>query len=103
MAPRRSANLATSLRQRPQRDAMRCYDRLPPELRAWLAQAALPWSPDSARRLWRRAIEEAGCRAGALARLEAVEARLLARDAPRIWGAEHPQARGQAGSLVLRR
>lgn len=61
------------------------YDRLPADLRAWLAQAALPWSPASALRLWRK-----GDPAAARGRLDAAEARLLARDAPRVWGAGYP-------------
>jgi Family of unknown function (DUF6525) len=31
---------------------MRTFDALPPELRRWLADAVLPWSPVSCRRLW---------------------------------------------------
>ncbi|WP_260349929.1 DUF6525 family protein, partial [Alloyangia mangrovi] len=41
-------------------DVMSAYDRLPPELRAWLAQAALPWSPRSALRAWRGALVRTG-------------------------------------------
>ena len=42
-------NLATTLRAR-RRDAdrVRAFDRLPRELRLWLHEAALPWSPRSA-------------------------------------------------------
>ena len=41
----RQPNCRSSLaaRRRTQ-DPMAAYDRLPPELRGWLAQAALPWS-----------------------------------------------------------
>lgn len=85
-----SANLATSLRRRRRAAPMLRFDRLPPELRLWLAQAALPWSPDSALRLWRRALAETGCPKAAQARLDAAEARLLCRDAPRVWGPAHP-------------
>ena len=55
---------------------MAAYDRLPADLRAWLAQAALPWSPASALRIWRRA----GSPAAAFARLDAAEQAALARD-----------------------
>ena len=41
-------NLVTSLRRRRRSCPITQYDRLPPELRHWLAQAALPWSPVSA-------------------------------------------------------
>jgi len=57
------------------------YDRLPPPLRHWLAQAALPWSVRSARQVWRRALAESGGDvARALARLDAAEARQLSRE-----------------------
>lgn len=46
---------------------MAAHDRLPPALRRWLIHAALPWSADSALRLWRRA------RAAGLTEAEAVE------------------------------
>ena len=63
-------------------DPMRIYDGLPPDLRAWLANAALPWSPQSCLRLWRRALREEGCAARARARLDRAEASMLARHGP---------------------
>ena len=73
----RGGNLATSLPRRRQRGCpMAAYDRLPPELRRWLAEAALPWSAASVLRVWHRA----GDPARALARLSALEAGQLARD-----------------------
>jgi hypothetical protein len=70
-------NLRTSLWRRARAGCpMAAYDRLPPPLRAWLATAALPWSPQSALRIWRRA---GGGKAG-LIRLGRAEAALLARD-----------------------
>ena len=71
-------NLSTALPQRWRPGGMAAFDRLPPPLRAWLAQAALPWSPASALRIWRAAPDPAA----ALARLAAVEAATLARDRP---------------------
>ncbi|MDF3855846.1 DUF6525 family protein [Paracoccus sp. P2] len=80
-------NLATSLRRRRRRCPIAQYDRLPPELRRWLAQAALPWSPVSALRLWHKLLDEtAGNIEAARQRLDLIEARMLMRDAPRIWG-----------------
>ncbi|OJY35988.1 MAG: hypothetical protein BGP11_18545 [Rhodobacterales bacterium 65-51] len=88
-------NLATRLRRRPQKGApMAVYDGLPPPLRRWLAGALLPWSAASALRLWRRTLAETGSEAAALDRLAIAEARLVARDAARIWGAGHPMAGG---------
>lgn len=69
---------------------MRAFDRLPPELRMWLAEAALPWSPQSALKLWRRYLDEDGCPTLALARLQAVEQAMLRRDAPKVWGTDYP-------------
>ncbi|GHG90849.1 DUF6525 family protein [Pseudodonghicola xiamenensis] len=88
------ANGQSSLKRRPRAgDPMTAYDRLPVELRQWLASAALPWSPRSALRAWRAALARAdGDPDAARARLSATEARQLRRDTARIWGAAHPQA-----------
>ncbi|AZL59435.1 hypothetical protein EI545_11625 [Tabrizicola piscis] len=81
----------TSPRSRWQRgDPMAAYDRLPPDLRMWLAGAALPWSAASVHRLWRRALRETGCPKVAQDRLSAAEARTLAREAAKVWGARYP-------------
>ena len=96
---------------------MQDHDRLPAALRAWAAQAALPWSAASLRRIWQRAIGETGCDAQAIARLNAAETAALAREAARVWGGGHPAARSrgddrtgadqvrsdQAGALAKRR
>ena len=59
------------------------YDRLPPALRGWLAGARLQWSPASARRAWRRALRRSLWRErAALARMDALEAEMIARDGP---------------------
>jgi hypothetical protein len=87
--PRR--NLRTSLRQRRQTHPMRAFDRLPAELRGWLAQARLPWSPQSVQRLWHSALRRCrGDRTLALAELTRAEDRSLARDARRVWGPAYP-------------
>ncbi|RMC37260.1 DUF6525 family protein [Paracoccus alkanivorans] len=87
-------NLAASLRRRRRPCSIKQYDRLPPELRNWLAQAALPWSPVSALRLWWRFLREtAGDTVAASRRLDMAEARMLRKDAPRIWGFTPPAAR----------
>jgi len=72
---------ATSLRRRTRgRDPMRTYDTLPPELRAWIAQAALPWSPRSCARLWEKARRKGFDARHAYDQLNRAEARALARD-----------------------
>ena len=71
----------TSLpKKRRSRDPMRAYDALPKQLREWLAQAALPWSPTSARRIWKRA-QSRGCTLDeALDLLRRAESKTLSRD-----------------------
>ena len=69
---------------------MDSHDRLPPELRAWVAGAALPWSATSVLRIWQRAMRDTGCPLRARATLDAAETRTLARDAPQVWGSGYP-------------
>ena len=69
---------------------MAAYDRLPPDLRAWAAGAALPWSAASILRIWHKALRETGCPAAARARLTRAEAKTRARDAAKVWGAAYP-------------
>jgi hypothetical protein len=71
-------NLRTTLKTRSA--TMADFDRLPPQLRAWLAGALLPWSTRAARKIWQRALTETRSEAAALARLHAAEARTLARE-----------------------
>lgn len=75
-------NQRTDLRlSRAVRDNMAAYDRLPPALRRWLANARLQWSPASARRAWRRALLRSwGREARALEMMDALEERRLAED-----------------------
>lgn len=86
------SNLATGLKTRRRaQPPMQRFDRLPAGLRGWLAQAALPWSPQSALKLWQAALSEnGGCQAAARARLDAAEQRLLDRDARQVWGPAYP-------------
>lgn len=73
---------ATRLRRRKRtEDPMRAFDALPPPLRRWLADAALPWSPASCRRIWSRARSQGETVEAALARLDRAQAQCLARDA----------------------
>lgn len=84
---------ATSLkRRRRAADPMREYDLLPSELRGWLATAALPWSPRSARRVYARALARTGDSTGALAELDRVQRSMIVADAGQVWGRHHPAA-----------
>jgi hypothetical protein len=67
-------------RKKRMRDPMRTYDALPPALRTWLAEAALPWSPASCRRIWQRARERGEPVEAILARLDRAEALTLSKD-----------------------
>lgn len=78
---------------------MRDHDSLPPELRRWASEAALPWSARSLRRLWARALRQTGCQSTALKRLDAAEARALEREAPTVWGVAYRAS----GALAYRR
>lgn len=60
---------------------MRAFDDLPPALRRWLSEAALPWSPASCRRIWMRARSRGEPLDAVLARLDLAEQRSLNRDA----------------------
>lgn len=73
---------------------MQDYDRLPPELRAWLSQAVLPWRPASVRKVFAHALAQTGDTARAIDRLDMAQRRLVARDAAGIWGPDHPAAGG---------
>ncbi|PJE36476.1 hypothetical protein CVM52_11930 [Pseudooceanicola lipolyticus] len=75
-----SRNLATSLQRRRRANPMQTYDALPGPLRAWVAQAALPWSPASCLRIWRRARDQGDSPEAILARLDRAEALTLSRD-----------------------
>lgn len=94
---------ATTLKcRRVRRDPMRDYDRLPAELRAWLAGAILPWRPRSALIAFEKARARLGDANLALRELDRIEAAMVSKDARRIWGESHPFAR-QAGASAKRR
>ena len=71
-------------------DPMRDFDRLPSDLRLWLANATLPWRPHSVRRAFDRAYARTRDRARALQELDHLEQRLIAKDARFVWGEDYP-------------
>jgi Family of unknown function (DUF6525) len=85
-------NLASPRARWRKSNPMAAYDRLPSDLRSWLAEAALPWSAASILRVWQRALRETGCPKAAQDRLTHAEARTLARDATLVWGPAYPLA-----------
>ncbi len=71
----------TKLRKRRRReDPMREFDRLPPVLREWLANAALPWRPRSVLRAYNTALARTGDRRQALDELGRLETAQLAKE-----------------------
>ncbi len=71
---------------------MRDYDRLPQELRMWLASASLPWAPRSVLRAYDKAIAKTSDKDRALHELNRLQESLLKRDAVKVWGQNHPGA-----------
>jgi hypothetical protein len=61
-------------------DPMDAFDDLPQPVRQWVAQAALPWSPGSVRRIWSKSRAKGLSDGEALLSLAQAEARTLARD-----------------------
>lgn len=91
---------ATSLkRRRKSGHGMREFDRLPSELRAWLAAAVLPWHPQSVRRVYNKALRRTQDKSEALAELDRVERRKIAKDASAVWGETHPAAATKVDAL----
>lgn len=87
---------ATSLKLRQRNhDPMREFDRLPEELRVWLASAALPWRPRSVRRAFDKAFARTQDKTRALQEVERLQQRLIAKDVCKVWGQDHPQAAHQ--------
>ena len=84
-------NTTLKLKQRNE-DPMRDFDRLPAELRAWLASAVLPWRPRSVRRAFDRAIARTKDKSRAIEELDRLQHRLVAKDARKVWGQGHPCA-----------
>lgn len=77
-------------------DLMRDYDRLPAELRVRLASAILPWRPKSVRRAFERALARTRNPSRALLELDRLQHRLIAKDAGKSWGTDHPYAAARA-------
>ncbi|MEM8654260.1 MAG: DUF6525 family protein [Pseudomonadota bacterium] len=77
---KRNLGQSSLRRRRRTGDPMAAFDDLPAPLRHWMAQAALPWSPWSVRRIWTRSQAKGLSAEEALLSLTQAEARTLARD-----------------------
>ena len=80
---RHNRNLGTTQQRIRRRaaDPMAAYDRLPSDLRKWVAGAALPWSAKSCLALWQRALRDGATPEQAIARLDRAEMAALSREA----------------------
>ena len=68
------------------------YDQLPQILRQWVAEGMLPWRAKSVQSAYEKALVRTGDEREALKELNALQMTLVAKDAARIWGADHPHA-----------
>lgn len=91
----RNANLdATNIQKiRRNLDPMQSYDALPVELRRWLMDACLPWSPTSCLRIWRKARTSGESPSEVTAKLGRIEDAMLARDPNSILTTSLPTKR----------
>ena len=82
----------TSLkRKRRNENPLLDYDRLPRDLRAWVANAELPWRPRSVLKASERAFAKTGDRNKAMNERNNLQHRVVATDARGIWGKNHPK------------
>lgn len=92
----------TSLKlRRRAENPMQDFDRLPSELRGWVATAVLPWRPRSVRRAYEKALERTRDKTQALRELDKLQDRLIANDVRKVWGEAYPlpgQARTDQGT-----
>lgn len=79
-------------RKRRAADPLQVYDGLPAPLRKWLSQAALPWSPSSAKRIWSRALARGLTPEEALESLSRAEAKTLAQEKGGAFTSPHRAA-----------
>ena len=75
---------------------MQEYDHLPPELRTWVAGAKLSWRPVTVQRAYNKALARVRDPQRALAELDRLQTSLVSKDAARIWGDDHPDAKRPA-------
>ena len=91
----RNANLGATNIQKIRRnlDPMQSYDALPVELRRWLMDACLPWSPTSSLRIWRKARTLGASPSEVIAKLVRIENAMLARGPNSVLTASSPTKR----------
>ena len=92
---RRNRGVTTLKTKRRARNPMGEFDKLPPHLRAWVATAKLPWRAATVQRAYDKALARIGDPELALDHLDRIQHALVAKDAGRIWGRDHPEASEQ--------
>jgi len=65
------------------------YDRLPRELRAWVANAELPWRPRSVLKAYEHAFIKTGDHDKAMDELSRIQHHLVSKDAKIIFAKNH--------------
>ncbi len=86
----RNLGATTLKRRRRPKNAMSEFDRLPAELRGWVATAILPWRPQSVRRAYDKALKQTRDASKALEELDRLQEHRISQDARRLWGEDHP-------------
>ena len=86
----RNLGATTLKRRRRPSNTMSEFDRLPAELRGWVATAILPWRPQSVRRAYDKALKRTQDTSKALEELDRLQKRRITQDARRLWGEDHP-------------
>ena len=74
---------------------MQEYDKLSPELRAWISSAILPWRPRSVQRVFDKAFARTRNTASALLELDRLQERRVAEDGVKVWGKNYPMGPDQ--------
>jgi len=81
----------TTLRSRRRAgNPMREYDRLPRELRRWVAEAIMPWRAGSVEVAYKKALKRTGRPDLALRELDRIQRSMVAKDGRKVWGDNHP-------------
>ena len=80
----------TRLKSRNSPDPMGDFDALPAPLRQWMANAKRPWSARTVAKSYAKALAKTGSPDAALSELSSLQNKLLSKDAPFVWGPDHP-------------
>lgn len=82
----------TLKRRRRNENQMAEFDKLPKELREWVAGAVLPWRAKSVKSAFLKAKKQTGSAKQAMDELEKRQKTLVAKDVCKVWAVNHPEA-----------